>query len=205
MRPKVVSRRRTRWAGAVFGGLAAASLLVAPAAAADSSATADSSPLAAKKLSISQQVQVQNQWCWAASGLTIAHYLGKGTNLNQNAFCNLSRGYPQNGQCPNQAGYLSWVQRGYQAIGLSPGTVGGALSFSAVQAEIDGNRPIETGIYWTAGGGHAQVIHGYDATTNMVYYGDPWPSSARYSSMTHSSYRSNGQFRWAEALYRIGA
>ncbi|MFJ9777934.1 hypothetical protein ACIRSS_00025 [Amycolatopsis sp. NPDC101161] len=30
----------------------------------------------ATTLSISQLVQEQNQWCWAASGLTIARFLG---------------------------------------------------------------------------------------------------------------------------------
>jgi hypothetical protein len=185
--------RRAKALGVLCAGLAA--LLAPPAAAA---------PEAATTLSISQLVQEQNQWCWAASGLTIARFLGYGTGVSQNTFCDYSRGYPAGSQCPNQPGELTWVQRGYQALGLRPGTVTGALSFASVQGEIAGSRPIETGIYWTAGGGHAQVIYGYDSS-GLVYYGDPWPSSRRYSAMAYSSYVRNGQFQWAQSLYRIGA
>jgi Papain-like cysteine protease AvrRpt2 len=181
----------TRWrvAGGVVG-VTAAALVALPGVA------------SAGNLTISQEVQQQNQWCWAASGLTIAKFLGKG-NVSQNDFCNISRGYPKGQRCPNQPGYLQWVQKGFQALGISPGQVTKPLSLQQVVAEIDGQRPIETGIYWTAGGGHAQVIYGYTGST--LAYGDPWGSSPRYSQMSHSSYTNNGQFRWGEALSGIGA
>lgn len=188
--------RRSKAIGVLCAGLAAVTGLLAPAATA--------APRAATTLSISQLVQEQNQWCWAASGLTIARFLGYGTSVSQNTFCDYGRGYPANYQCPNQAGELTYVQRAYQALGLRPGSVTSALSFASVQGEITGRRPIETGIYWTAGGGHAQVIYGYDSS-GLVYYGDPWPSSNRYSAMAYSSYVRNGQFEWAQSLYRIGA
>lgn len=188
--------RRSKAIGVLCAGLVAVTGLLAP------SATA--APRAATTLPISQLVQEQNQWCWAASGLTIARFLGYGTSVSQNTFCDYGRGYPANYQCPNQAGELTYVQRAYQALGLRPGSVTGALSFASVQSEIAGRRPVETGIYWTAGGGHAQVIYGYDSS-GLVYYGDPWPSSTRYSAMAHSSYVRNGQFQWAQSLYRIGA
>ncbi len=68
------------------------------------------------------------------------------------------------------------------------------------RGQIDSGRPIETGIYWTAGGGHAQVIYGYDPSTQAISYGDPWPTSPRYSEMYYSSYVSNSQFQWGQAL-----
>lgn len=158
----------------------------------------------ATELPIQQEVQEQNQWCWAASGLTIAKFLGKG-NVSQNEFCNLARNLPRGSRCPNQPGYLEWDQTAFRKLGISPGQVTGPLSFQSVVTEIDGRRPIETGIYWTSGGGHAQVIYGYDSGTQTISYGDPWPSSPRYGEMRHSSYVSNGQFRWGQALSRIGA
>jgi hypothetical protein len=124
--------------------------------------------------------------------LTVAKFLGKG-NVSQNDFCNLARGYPTGYHCPNQAGQLQWVQSAFSRLGIRPGSVTSALSFATLSTEIDGSRPVETGIYWTAGGGHAQVIYGYDAASQTIYYGDPWPSSPRYS-----------QFRWAESLYLVG-
>ncbi|TMR03846.1 hypothetical protein ETD83_09605 [Actinomadura soli] len=156
----------------------------------------------AGELQITQLVQEQNQWCWAASGLTIAKFHGKG-NVSQNEFCNLARNRQSGTQCPNQPGYLQWDQTAFQKLGLSPGQVTGPMSYQAVVTEIDAKRPIETGIYWTAGGGHAQVIYGYNGQT--LSYGDPWPSSPRYGQMSHSSYQSNGQFRWGEALSKVGA
>ncbi|MUN37114.1 hypothetical protein GNZ18_10950 [Actinomadura sp. NEAU-AAG5] len=164
--------------------------------------TASPSVASAGELQISQEVQQQNQWCWAASGLTIAKFHGKGTT--QNEFCNMARNR-SGGQCPNQAGYLEWAQTAFQKLGISRGTVSGPLGFSAIKTEIDGRRPIETGIYWTAGGGHAQVIYGYTDGSQVIAYGDPWPSSPRYSEMTVGQYTNNGQFRWGQALYRVGA
>ncbi|MEV6522902.1 papain-like cysteine protease family protein [Longispora sp. NPDC051575] len=186
------TRRRLGGAVAVLTALLVTTLPATPAFA------------ASKQLGITQQVQSQNQWCWAASGLTIARYLGYGASTSQNTFCDYGRGYPAGTTCPNQPAELSNVQRAFQALGLRPGTVTGALSYTGVQTEINGNRPIETGIYWTAGGGHAQVIYGYDTATNSIFWGDPWPSSQRYSQASHSYYVSNGQFRWAQSLYRIG-
>ncbi len=133
------TRTRRRRLAAGLAGVAAATLTVSTGVA------------SAQDLPITQQVQQQNQWCWVASGLTIAKFFGKG-NVSQNDFCNLGRGYPRGSYCPNQA-YLEYDQRAFQALGLSPGQVSGPLSFSSVQGEINGQRPILTGIYWTVGGG----------------------------------------------------
>ncbi|NEA29525.1 papain-like cysteine protease family protein [Actinomadura bangladeshensis] len=189
MRTRTRPARARRRLAAGVAGVAAATL------------AATTGVASAQDLPITQQVQQQNQWCWVASGLTIAKFFGKG-NVSQNDFCNLGRGYPRGSYCPNQAGYLEYDQRAFQALGLSPGQVSGPLSLASVQGEINGQRPILTGIYWTAGGGHAQVIYGYSGQT--VSYGDPWPSSPRYGEMAYSSYVSNYHFRWGQALSRIG-
>ena len=185
---------RRRRLGVLSAAVVAAAAIAIPVAQAD-----------AGQLNVQQQTQQQNQWCWVASGLTIARFKGYGANTTQNTFCAYGRGMSAGSSCPNQPGELSNVQRAFQQLGLRPGSVTGALSFSSVQGEIDGSRPIETGIYWTAGGGHAQVIYGYDQASQSVFYGDPWPSSPRYSQARHSSYVSNSQFRWAQSLYRIGS
>ncbi|RJQ78198.1 hypothetical protein D5S17_13520 [Pseudonocardiaceae bacterium YIM PH 21723] len=193
-----MTHTRMRRIGALAVGLTLALLPLSTANAAEEAVQAG------KALQFSQLKQDKDQWCWAASGLAIARYLGKGGSTTQNQFCNMSRNLAAGGQCPNQPGYLQWVQNGHRQLGLGGGAMGQALPFATVKAEIDGNRPIETGIQWTAGGGHAQVIYGYDSTSQRISYGDPWPSSATYSEMAHSSYVSNGQFRWSDSLYRAG-
>ncbi|MGY0236331.1 papain-like cysteine protease family protein [Longispora urticae] len=157
------------------------------------------------KLNLKELVQEKDQWCWAATGLSIAQYLGKGANVSQNQFCLYGRGL-SGGTCPNQPAELSVVQQGLSRVGVSPGReVDGAISFAQVKTEINGNRPIETGVYWTSGGGHARVIYGYDTANSSIFFSDPWGSSQRYQEMTYNSYVSNSQFKWGGSVYQIGA
>ncbi|RJQ78195.1 hypothetical protein D5S17_13505 [Pseudonocardiaceae bacterium YIM PH 21723] len=192
-------RRRLGLLLAGLGLTAAAGLTVLP--------TADITPVAGTAVSgnlqFTQLKQVQNQWCWAASGLSIAQFRGKGAGVSQNEFCNKAHGYPAGTACPNQPDTLQTVQRGFQAIGLGAGSVSGSsIPFATVKSNIDAGKPIETGIYWTAGGGHAQVIYGYNGQT--MAYGDPWPQSPTYNEMDYNSYVSNGEFQWGDALYNVG-
>ncbi|MGA4842672.1 papain-like cysteine protease family protein [Streptomyces sp. G45] len=183
-----------------------ASAAPAPAAApapgaADPSAR---SALAAKRLNITMQAQQKSNWCWAAAGNTIATYLGK--NYSQNQFCNAAFRRSQNTECPNNQATLGNVQTALNWMGVNSGSyVTGWLRYPTVQSEIDANRPVETRIQWSNGGGHMHVIYGYDTANSWVYWGDPWPSSDRYNWASHSWYVNNGTFSWTHSLYRIGA
>jgi hypothetical protein len=183
-----------------LGALVAALILVpvTSATAAPAATPGDS------QLSINMQTQQNDEWCWVASGDTIATYLGHGTD--QNSFCDLALGQDTSQQCANEAGELSWDQQAFSALGLSPGTdANGATSFDQVVSDINANHPEETGIAWTSGGGHAEVIYGYDQSSQSIYFGDPWPSDQRQNEMAYSDYVSNGQFNWTDTLYQIGA
>ncbi|MEU5162843.1 papain-like cysteine protease family protein [Streptomyces sp. NPDC020875] len=172
----------------------------APAAA----APADPGALAVKRLNITMQAQEKTNWCWAAAGNTIASYYGR--NYSQNQFCNAAFNRQQNTQCPNNQATLGTVQTGLRWAGISPGSyIGDWLRYTAVQTEINSNRPIETRIQWSSGGGHMHVIYGYDTANNWVYWADPWPSSSRYNWASHAWYVNNGSFSWTHSLYRIGA
>ncbi len=205
---------RLRRVRLVAAGLLAAAAAAIPASAATAAPavepvvaqhaiTGTATPhVTAGQLGISMQVQQYDQWCWVASGNTIAAY--KGAYTDQNTFCDLAINYPTSYQCPNQPGYLSWDQNALSQLGVNPGyESGGALSWATVVNEINSNRPMETAIYWTAGGGHAEVIYGYDDGGN-IFFGDPWPTDNRYNVMNYNAYVSNGQFSWGDALYGIG-
>ncbi|MFF7245693.1 papain-like cysteine protease family protein [Embleya sp. NPDC008237] len=174
----------------------AAPLKVTPDAPAASHAGYGSAQLAFTELT-----QVQNQWCWAGTGLSVARYLGRGLSTSQNTFCDYARGLPAGYPCPNQPGELSDVQRAWTRLGLTPGRITGTLDFGTVASSIDANSPIEVGIYWTSGGGHANVLYGYDSDYGTLMYADPWPASPRYGEMDYDSYVSNYEFQWAESLY----
>ncbi|WKX69734.1 papain-like cysteine protease family protein [Streptomyces sp. XD-27] len=194
--------------------LAAAALLALPTATASAahapgSGTKDTKAVAAEdlyynQLDITMQAQQKTNWCWAASGNTIATWYGR--NYSQNQFCNAAFDRAQGYDCPNWQATLGNVQTGLRWAGISPGSyVNGWLRYSTVVSEIDADRPIETRIQWSSGGGHMHVVYGYDDENSLVYWGDPWPSSNRYNWASHSWYVNNNQFSWTHSLYRIGA
>ncbi|MFF6910381.1 papain-like cysteine protease family protein [Streptomyces sp. NPDC012389] len=201
--------RRIRPRRLSFTALLAAALLAVPAA----TATAAQSPsasqdgvtvAAAQRLNITMQAQQKSNWCWAAGGNTIAAWFGR--SYSQNQFCNAAFNRSQNTECPNSQATLGNVQTGLSWTGVRPGSyVTGWLRYPTVQSEIAAQRPIETRIQWSSGGGHMHVIYGYDDANSWVYWGDPWPSSDRYNWASHSWYVNNNQFSWTHSLYRIGA
>ncbi|GGZ58903.1 hypothetical protein GCM10010328_36980 [Streptomyces rubiginosohelvolus] len=211
MRNRKVSPRRSLRSGRrgklSFTALLAAALLAVPAATAtavQSPATTGSTVAAAQRLNITMQAQQQSNWCWAAGGNTIAAWFGR--NYSQNQFCNAAFNRNQNTQCPNSQATLGNVQTGLSWAGVRPGSyVTGWLRYPTVQAEISAQRPIETRIQWSSGGGHMHVIYGYDDANSWVYWGDPWPSSDRYNWASHAWYVNNNEFSWTHSLYRIGA
>jgi hypothetical protein len=157
-----------------------------------------------RTLNINMQAQQYSNWCWAATGNTIASYYGY--NYSQNQFCNLAFGRAINSSCPNNQATLANDQNAFSQIGISPGTyVYNYLSYNAIIREIDANRPILARIQWTSGGGHMEVLYGYDQSKSWVYWGNPWPSSTRYNWTTYSYYVSNGSFFWTHSLDYIGA
>ncbi|MFI9200933.1 papain-like cysteine protease family protein [Streptomyces sp. NPDC053048] len=183
----------------------AATTTASAAATATSSAAGEQASLrAVNKLGITMQAQQKTNWCWAASGNTIATWLGR--NYSQNQFCNAAFNRQQGTTCPNNQATLGNVQNALSWAGINRGSyVNGWLRYSTVQSEINAGRPVETRIQWSSGGGHMHVIYGYDDSGSMVYWGDPWPSSNRYNWASHNWYVNNNQFSWTHSLYRIGA
>ncbi|GLZ37022.1 papain-like cysteine protease family protein [Actinokineospora sp. NBRC 105648] len=157
-------------------------------------------PLVSKRLNYSQQVQTQNQWCWAADGSSIERLLGGAAT--QQTFCAAGKGTSA-GYCPNQAAQISEIVRGFRGTGFKAQDAGGPISFSSITKQIDAGIPNLTGIYWTSGGGHAEVIYGYDTSNQTIMIGDPWPSYQRYQTFTYSQYVSNSRFRWNDTIVNI--
>ncbi|MET9297166.1 papain-like cysteine protease family protein [Streptomyces sp. NPDC003077] len=167
-------------------------------------ATAQAPLLAAKQLNITMQAQEKSNWCWSASGNTIASWYGR--NYSQNQFCNAAFNRQQGTTCPNNQATLGNVQNALNWAGINPGSyVTGYLRYGTVQTEINAGRPIETRIQWSSGGGHMHVLYGYDTAKNWVYWGDPWGSNYRYNWGDFDYYVNGSSFSWTHSLYRIGA
>lgn len=197
--PRTGPRRRALAVALAAAALAGfTGLATAPASAAPT-ATGTS-----RTLNITMQQQQKSNWCWAATGDTIAAYLGH--SYTQNTFCDAAFGYSSGSTCPNNQAALNNVQNAFSSFGIRPGRyVTGYLLYSTVQTEINADRPIATRIQWSSGGGHMEVIYGYDTSDNWVYWGDPWPSDYRYNWADYGYYVSNSSFSWTHSLYQIGA
>lgn len=156
-------------------------------------------------LNITGQAQEQTNWCWAATGNSVADYYGYG-QYSQNQFCNMAFGRAIDSTCPNNQATLANDQTAFRTIGfVNPGTyVSGQVSFSTVVNQVSGNRPVMTRIGWASGGGHMMVITGYDQSKSTIQYYDPWPSDPRMNTSTFAWYQSNSTFTWTHSLYGMG-
>ncbi|MGW3009790.1 papain-like cysteine protease family protein [Streptomyces sp. NPDC001219] len=206
--------RRSRRRGLPAAALAAAALTLltgatvasaAPRTPPAHTAVAAAAPrLAANRLNLSMQAQENTNWCWAASGNTIATWYGR--NYSQNQFCNAAFNRQQGTTCPNDQATLGNVQTALNWMGINSGSyVSGRLRNDTVRSEIDAGRPVETRIQWSSGGGHMHVVYGYDTDRNWIYWGDPWATNSRYNWGDFDYYANGSTFSWTHSLYRIGA
>lgn len=156
-------------------------------------------------LNYSGQTQEKTNWCWAATGNSVANYFGY-KQYSQNQFCNMAFGNALNASCPNNQANLANDQQAFKTIGISTGSyVSRTVPYSTVVSEISSNRPVMTRILWASGGGHMMTLIGYDTSSSTVQYHDPWPDDQRINTSTYSWYTSNNQFTWTHSLYGIGA
>lgn len=186
-------------------GLAASSLVLAAVLSATAvSATGASAVGSRNVLNFTEEQQTQSNWCWAATGVSIAEYHGH--SVSQNSFCDAAFGNSQSATCGNDQATLANDQAAYRWLGIDPGDyITGTISYSTLQSEVNSSRPVQARIGWSSGGGHMEVLYGYDTSDNYVYWGDPWPSDNRYNWASYSYYANNGDFTWTHTLYGIGA
>lgn len=156
----------------------------------------------ARTLDIDGQAQQNSNWCWAATGNSIAAYWGK--NVSQNTFCSLAFGRNPNTSCPNSQATLENDQRAFRQLGMKPGTYTHVLNARTVNQEIQAGRPINTRVQWASGGGHMMTIYGYDANSGSLDFYNPWSDDSRYNTATYDWYVSNNDFNWTHSLYGIG-
>ncbi|MFI6588234.1 papain-like cysteine protease family protein [Embleya sp. NPDC050493] len=149
--------------------------------------------------SIGMYKQEKSQWCWAASGLTIAKFHGLGST--QTDFCD--RAQPYYG-CNNQPATLDDMAKGWSSLGLThPGSgLNSAATFNQVYTEVKAARPIGARIGWTSGGGHMNVVYGFDTSRDTIAVADPWPDTATYTWWNYADYVSNSSSKWTHS--RIG-
>lgn len=152
-----------------------------------------------RRLTFTMQVQLQTEWCWAATSASVNDYYAPAGTKSQ---CQIASGVlgssccitPVSSAC-NQPYYLdialTWVGH------LAQPYIGAAIAFASpaagtpsVEDEIDLGRPVACHISWSGGGGHFNAIHGYDTNTQDVDVADPYYST---HTLPYTAFLSNYQ------------
>lgn len=144
----------------------------------------------AGSLSVPLRPQQVSNWCWAASGQMIMHYLGA-TRVTQCDEANKRLGRTDccNSPTPSACNVGGWPE--FEKYGFSYSTYDGALSWASLVNEINNYRPVAFSWGWTGGGGHMMVARGYTTLSNINYVdvNDPWPPNAGDQYLTtYSNY-----------------
>jgi hypothetical protein len=120
-----------------------------------------------RNLSLSEQFQVQSEWCWSATTCSITKYYDPASPWTQCTLVN--NAYNQNACCADgssSACNQPWYpDRALTITGHLSSMTGKAESLATVMRELNASRPISIAIYWFGGGGHNPAIDGYDVTS----------------------------------------
>lgn len=140
-------------------------------------------------LGLQTTIQVQNQWCWSACSNCILKHYGITTTQCQiaeytrtvatwynfgsvNCCTTATAGCNYWNYMWGYAGSIDDILMQFGSIGVT--NISNTISTSAIQTEINNNRPFVIRWGWTSGGGHFILGEGYDASNN-IYYMNPWP------------------------------
>lgn len=131
-----------------------------------------------QRLAFNMQRQVQNQWCWSATTVSIAAYHDAASQWTQ---CSLVNAEFQRNDCCNNGSSANcnkpwWLEAPMTRTGHFAQTVNGALTPAQVGAEMVKSCPIAVATMWAGGGGHAIVVKGRYLVngTEWVTIADPW-------------------------------
>lgn len=148
--------------------------------------------------------QKQTQWCWAACKQMVFRFSDSVSTTEQCELANAAFelmgccNSPTSSLCNKPLSILrisgEWQRWGYRSSYRAE-----SLEFASIKFEIDHGRPIECGLKWHLGGGHAVLIIGYidDPISPDVIVNDPWElqKTIKYSELVTAYGR--GQWSWA--------
>jgi hypothetical protein len=168
------------------------------------------SPGVIGSLPVQRHAQETDNWCWAASGQMIMHYLGHdvsqctqaNTRFGRTDCCTIdlcpapteAPTFDAAGNCNNCA-CPGWPQ--FDQFGFTfKRTNGTALSWSDLRSQVSNQqyckkKPFAFSWGWTGGGGHMMVVKGFVTLAGVDYVVilDPWaPCSGDERIITYADY-----------------
>jgi hypothetical protein len=152
---------------------------------------------------ITMQHQEKQQWCWVSAGLTIAKFQGFGST--QTDFCERASQHFNKVSCDNKPATLGDMAGAWADLGMKhPGKgLNRAASFAEIKSEVDAGRPVAARIGWKQGGGHMNVVFGYNEEEGTVAVADPWPDTTTYTWWKYDDYVKNAHFAWTHSGIQI--
>lgn len=136
--------------------------------------------------------------CWATSAaMFISYFLDDTTNRNVEIAQDL---YGQE-DFNRGIGDISIMEDYVQDYTSENGAVQyNALSYAAVQYQVNNDGPIISVITWTgSNSAHAEVIKGYSLEYDYVVYNDPWDGVGHAASYDY--YLDNDYWDWTHSIF----
>jgi hypothetical protein len=156
-------------------------------------------------LGLSEQHQLESEWCWSATTCSITLYYDPASPWTQCSLVNQDHGQTtccQNGSSSacNQPGY---PDQALTTTGHLSSTAMGKPSLQTIINQLEAAHPVSINIQWNGGGGHNPATDGYDNTdpsTPTIDIQDPiyGPSTQDFNSFPGSY---NGGASWYESYF----
>lgn len=146
-----------------------------------------------KIINVPQIAQEQTNWCWAACVAMVLHYYDDHTVQQCELANELFNRYeccsePSSPEC-NQPCEIKDVSKLYARRDIHSQFVDRNVSFSALQSEIEADRPVEIVFYpRKKGQGHLVVVRGWRVTETeeFLYVNDPKDSNGASRIVAYS-------------------
>jgi hypothetical protein len=156
-----------------------------------------------KRLELTMQHQLQDNWCWAAVSTSVAHYFGTTTWTQCSV---VSKEVGDDRCCANGSSRrcnvpwrLDKALRRVKMLNRKKDGMPGDLR--DVRREIDAGRPVCMRIGWSGGGGHFIAIEGYRADNGSVAIEDPWYGTSDVPLSAFHAGRYQGTGSWTHTYY----
>ena len=119
-------------------------------------------------VNIKHRFQKGRLWCWAACIQMVLEL--NGTEMSQCAIVKRKLRNPNhpcgpNFQSRNESCDPEDMEQAWNDCGIQAEPKNGAIDMATIKEEIAANRPVEAGIIWHLGGGHAVLIKGWAKTS----------------------------------------
>lgn len=151
------------------------------------------------RLNFTMQHQEQQNWCWAATSVSVAAHYHPQTGWTQCTMVNAEKGITT---CCEDGSSVACDQPNVLDNPLNRAEVldhkqKGPAAYDVIRNEIDAGRPLAWRIGWSGGGGHFAVIEGYQRIGDeWVAVDDPWygASDLAVSTLTGGLYQGSGSW-----------